>query len=174
MNSDERLDPAVIAQLYRDHAEELGRFLVGVLGDAQGAADAMQAALVKAIEVGHTAKEETRKAWLFRVAFHEALATRRRENTGDRVLRKAAWNVTEAAESADAASIRRERAERVGRAIGELPAEQQAVVRMRIHENKTFAQIAAEQGIPLGTAQTRMHAALAKLRIALGEDFICE
>jgi RNA polymerase sigma-70 factor (ECF subfamily) len=149
--------------------------LIGILRDPQQAADALQSTLVKAIEQGQTSAEETRRAWLFRVAYHEALATRRRANTHDRVLRVAAWQVAEgvakAGESAESTSLRRERAEIVRRAIQQLTPQQQTVVRMRMHENKTFAQIAAELGIPMGTAQTRMHAALAKLRAALGNDF---
>ena len=131
----------------------------------------VQAALVKAIEQGRTAKEETRKAWLFRVAYHEALAVRRRENRGERILRNAAWQVARNTEPADAASLRREQTEKLRQAISSLPLEQQNIVRMRIYENKTFAQIAAELNIPIGTVQTRMYAALAKLRASLGERF---
>jgi RNA polymerase sigma-70 factor (ECF subfamily) len=38
---------------------------------------------------------------------------------------------------------------------------------MRIYEEKTFAMIAQELGIPLGTALGRMRTALAKLRKTL-------
>ena len=34
----------------------------------------------------------------------------------------------------------------------------------RMYEDKTFAQIAGEQGVPLGTVLTRMRLALEKLR----------
>ena len=63
--------------------------------------------------------------------------------------------------------VRAETIQLVRRAIRELPAEQQQVVRMRIYENKTFAVIAAELGIPLGTALGRMRTALIKLRVKL-------
>jgi len=51
-----------------------------------------------------------------------------------------------------------------------LPPEQQQVVRMRIYEDKTFAVIAAELGIPLGTALGRMRTALIKLRAKLEQQ----
>jgi RNA polymerase sigma-70 factor, ECF subfamily len=51
----------------------------------------------------------------------------------------------------------------VRRALMELPSPQQQVVRMRIYEGKTFAVIAQELGIPLGTALGRMRTALQKL-----------
>ena len=56
------------------------------------------------------------------------------------------------------------------RAIDDLPAAQQQIVRMRIYEEKTFAVIAAELEIPLGTALARMRAAMEKLKRRLGED----
>lgn len=164
------LDPATINELYQQHANELRRFLLGVLRDPQAAADAMQSALVKAVELGHTAADETRKAWLFRVAYHEALATRRRETTTDRILQTAVWHVsTTERESAAESASRREQAAAVRAALARLPEQLQTVVRLRIHDNLTFAEIAARLEIPLGTALTRMRTALAKLKAVLTE-----
>jgi RNA polymerase sigma-70 factor (ECF subfamily) len=55
----------------------------------------------------------------------------------------------------------------VREAIERLTEDQRQVVRMRIYEEKTFAEIAEELGIPLGTALTRMRAALGRLRTEL-------
>lgn len=157
----------VVRRLHEEHADELRRFLLGVLRDPDAVADAMQLALVKAIEQGHAARDETRKAWLFRVAYNEALAVRRRQATNERVL-KAIWHVAATeTESAAESAARREQAWAVRAAVGRLPAELQAVVRLRIHEDLTFAEIAARLEIPLGTALTRMRAALARLKLAL-------
>lgn len=161
---DVRIDPAVVAALYLEHGEELKRFLQGVLGDAQLASDVLQAAFTRLVEVGHTTREETRKAWLFRVAYHEAMAVRRRENTGDRAVRRLAWTRDRASQASDEPLLRIESVELVREAMAELPPDQQRVVRMRIYEEKTFAVIAAELNIPLGTALGRMRDALAKLR----------
>jgi RNA polymerase sigma-70 factor (ECF subfamily) len=51
--------------------------------------------------------------------------------------------------------------------LEELPAEQRQVVRMRIYEEKTFAIIAKELKIPIGTALGRMRSALQKLKAKL-------
>ena len=162
------LDPATINELYQQHAAELRRFLLGMLRDPQAADDAMQSALVKAVELGHTAADETRKAWLFRVAYHEALATRRREATTDSILQSAVWHVsTTERESAAELASRREQAAAVRAALARLPEQLQTVVHLRIHDNLTFAEIAARLEIPLGTALTRMRTALAKLRAVL-------
>jgi RNA polymerase sigma-70 factor (ECF subfamily) len=165
-----RLDPNEVRRLYEDHSDELRRFLLGVCRDPQAAADAMQAALVKVIEQGNTAREESRKAWLFRVAYHEAVATRRREATTERVLQTAVWHVaTEERETGAESASRREQAETVRAAIAGLPADLQTVVRLRIHENLTFAEISTRLAIPLGTALTRMRSAIAKLKTVLEE-----
>ena len=161
---DVRIDPAVVAALYLEHGEELRRFLNGLLRDAQLANDVLQAAFARMVEVGHTTREESRKAWLFRVAYHEAMAVRRRENTGDRVVRRLAWSRDAAGHPSDEPLLRIESVELVREALAELPPDQQRVVRMRIYEEKTFAVIAAELKIPLGTALGRMRDALAKLR----------
>ena len=76
---DSRLDSAVVAALYLDHGEELKRFLLGLLNDSQLAHDVLQATFTKMIERGHQTKQESRMAWLFRVAYHEAMAVRRRQ-----------------------------------------------------------------------------------------------
>jgi len=164
---DVRIDPAVVAALYLEHGEELRRFLHGLLRDAQLANDVLQAAFTRLVEVGHTTREESRKAWLFRVAYHEAMAVRRRENTGDRVVRRLAWSRDAAGQASDEPLLRIESVELVREALAELPPDQQRVVKMRIYEEKTFAVIAAELKIPLGTALGRMRDALAKLRTKL-------
>jgi RNA polymerase sigma-70 factor (ECF subfamily) len=162
-----RLDSETVESLYREHAAELRRFLVGVLRDESLASDATQAAFVKAMELGRVVRDQSRKAWLFRVAYHEALAIRRRETTGNRILDSLR---SRPATSHSSPLVSEEEIERVRGAIVNLPLEQQAVVRKRIYEDKTFAQIAEELAIPLGTALTRMRTALATLRKTLRDQ----
>jgi RNA polymerase sigma-70 factor (ECF subfamily) len=162
------LDPAVVAALYVEHAEELRRFVLGLLRDPQLTADVLQITFVKMAERGHETKAESRKAWLFRVAYHEAMAYRRREGGREKLLRRVAWHNTSAARPVDEPLLRLEAVQSVREALEELPPEQRRVVRMRIYENQTFAEIAKELNIPLGTALGRMRAALIKLRARLG------
>jgi RNA polymerase sigma-70 factor (ECF subfamily) len=163
-----RLDTAVVAALFAEHENELRAFLLGVLRDRQAASDVLQTTFAKLTERGHEVRQESRKAWLFRVAFNEALLLKRKQAVSDKVLRKAAWTRPEVAGPADERAVRSEDAERVREALNELPAEQRDVVRMKIYEEKTFAVIAAELKIPLGTALARMRAGLEKLRRKLG------
>jgi RNA polymerase sigma-70 factor, ECF subfamily len=162
------LDPSIVAALYVQYGEELRRFLLGILRDAHLTSDVLQATFVKMVQQGHETRPESRKAWLFRVAYHEAMAIRRREGVGDRVLRRVAWHSNGAAGPADEPLLRLEAVQSVREALDELPPEQRQVVRMRIYEGKTFAVIAKELNIPLGTALGRMRAATIKLRAKLG------
>jgi RNA polymerase sigma factor (sigma-70 family) len=163
----EQLSSEVVAALYSQHGEELRRFLQGMLRDGALAADCLQATFTKLVERGHETREETRKAWLFRVAFHEAMAFRRRAAVGDKVFRQVAWQSVSVPPSAEERAIGLEAVEAVKAALAELRPEEREMVRMRIYEEKTFAVIAAELQIPLGTALGRMRMALIKLKTKL-------
>ena len=59
-------------------------------------------------------------------------------------------------------------AEAIRNAVRALPARQREVLLLRIEGELSFKEIAAELGIPLGTALTWMHAATLKLKNLLG------
>jgi len=164
-----KLDSAEVAAVYRRHGIELRRFLVGLLRDASLAADVLQAAFAKLAEAGHRSAPATRKQWLFRVAYHEAMALKRRESIGRRAVERVAWTKSSGQPAVDEPLVRAETVDRVRAALDELPSEQAQIVRMRIYEEKTFARIAVELGIPLGTALGRMRSATEKLRRRLSE-----
>lgn len=162
------LDATLVAVLYDAHAAELRRFLLVICRNPAIAADVLQAAFLKLMEQGGGVRPESRKAWLFQVAYRLALAMRRREGVGQRVMASWAWLQSDEIAPPDDSVARQETIERVRRVINELPPDQRQLVRMRIDEEKTFAEIASELQIPLGTALSRMHAALQKLRQVLG------
>ena len=158
---------AEIAELYQQHRKELLRFLMGLLRDELLANDALQTAFAKLLESGGPQRRESHKSWLFRVAYNEAMLFHRRQATGKKALDQFAWMRPQSDESPEASAARRETIEQVRQTLEHLPAEQQQIVRMRIYEEKTFAAIAKELDIPLGTALGRMRSALAKMRAKL-------
>jgi RNA polymerase sigma-70 factor (ECF subfamily) len=169
--SDEgKIDPAEAAELHDQYSEELRRFLIGLLRDGQLADDVAQTTFTKLVEHGHTTREESRRGWLYRVAYREAMLVRRRQAVDDAARRRVAWSREAVGEPAESLLLQAETIQEVRRAIEELPAEQRRVVRMRIYEDKTFSVIAEELGIPLGTALGRMRAALKKLRARLESE----
>lgn len=152
---------------FRAYEAELRRFLLGVLRDPHAAEDVMQDCLAKALDERRIAGVADRKAWLFQVAYNEALTLKRRQATRDRVHRRLAWLDESSAAATDDPLVREEAAEAVRKALEALPEEQRRVVRARIYEDKTFAEIAKDQGAPLGTVLTRMRRALERLRGSL-------
>ena len=117
MTDEIRLEAEVVSALYVEHAEQLHRFLVGLLKDSQLAHDVLQATFAKAVLQGHTSREETRKAWLFRVAYNEAMAVRRRQNVDGRAMQKIAWSREIGSRPADEPAIRFETVAAVRAAI---------------------------------------------------------
>lgn len=161
------VDVTRFVALYESHGPELRRFILGVTRDTELTNDVMQATYAKAVERGHTARPETFKGWLFRVAFHEALTARRRRDARDQGLRRLAELGRHSVVRPDEQLIRDETIEAVRQALGDLPPEQRRVVWARMYEDKTFAEIAQENRLPLGTVLTRMRLALEKLRRSL-------
>jgi RNA polymerase sigma factor (sigma-70 family) len=168
-----QIEPAVVAALYLEHADELRRFLVGVLRDEHLAADVLQVAFAKLVERGHGVEPGARKSWLFTVAYREAMALRRRQAVERSAMQRLADEdsaVRRLPDAADARLLQWESVERVRKALNRLPSEQRQVVLLKISEQKKFAEIAAELSLPLGTVLTRMQLALTKLRRALEHD----
>lgn len=170
---DRRIDPEQVVALHAECGDELRRLALGVLRDPHLAADAVQSAFVKALEQG-AAPEESPRGWLFRVVLNEALAVKRRHGVHQRAVDKLAWLAESGGQGRgparpDEQACRREDNERIQAVLETLPDEQQQLVRMRIFEQKTFAVIAEELHVPLGTVLWRMQAAVKKLRRRLVE-----
>ncbi|MBA3312463.1 MAG: RNA polymerase sigma factor [Planctomycetota bacterium] len=165
-----RLDPAAVEALYASHAVELRAYLTGLLRDPDLAAEMLQATFLRAVERGHTFRNDSAKAWLFRVAHNRAMDYRRRVAAEGRLVEKSAWWKREkrgnAASPVEVAG-RDETVSRVRQAIEQLPAEQRQIVRLKIYDNLTFAEIAGRLSVPLGTVLTRMRIATKKLSVAL-------
>src|SRR5262249_10899465 len=154
------IDADTVAALHLRHAEELRYFIVGVVRDHDLAAEVVQATFVKAIEQGHAVKQESLKAWLFRVAYNEALAVRRRQAVGDKAARFLAENLRPDESEPEAGVSQRETVAAVRVALNELPAEQRQVVALRIYDQRKFSEIAEQLRLPLGTVLSRMQLAL--------------
>lgn len=164
---DPKLDPGIVAALFLEHADELRRFAYGILRDHDAAGDVLQATFAKAVERGHTAREETLKGWLFRVAYNEAIVVKRKQSVRARHAEPIAREPKHEPPLPEQRLVRFEEIERMRAALETLSPDLRSVVRLRMHEGKKFAEIAAELGWPLGTVLTRMRAALAQLRKAL-------
>ena len=117
-------------------------------------------------------KWQSPRGWLFRVAWNEAMLVRRVKTRHRNLLQKAVWNRDlnrPEPSTPHSGLVQGETVEAVRKAINDLPEEQRTVVRSRIYEDKTFAVIAEELGVPLGTVLTRMRLAMQKLERSLAK-----
>jgi RNA polymerase sigma-70 factor (ECF subfamily) len=105
--------------------------------------------------------------WLYRIARNVARDAARRRRRAPAPL--AGAEPAAGAPAAEAECRRRELAERVARAVAELPEPLRVVLALRHDEGLNFEEIARLTGTPASTLKSRFAAALARLRARLGE-----
>jgi RNA polymerase sigma factor (sigma-70 family) len=184
-SGDSGVDAARVQEAYERWSTDIRRFLQGCLaGRCQSGAvdELLQQTFQRLLESGRDVAPGAVRSWLFRVAYNEAMYDGRRRGVERRGLeRVAADRVAAERVAADRVAaagstspelpwveaVRSETVARVRSALGQLPPEQRQVVEDRIYGGKTFAEIAADRSMPLGTVLTRMRLALGKLARAL-------
>jgi RNA polymerase sigma factor (sigma-70 family) len=168
LNAAEAGQQELLATLFQEHADRLRGMLWGVLRNRDAVEDALQTTFAKALESTGDVRAESWKPWLFQVAYNEAMLLRRKEGVQQRAIQKVGAGTQTTVETWPGDGLAtRELVDRVGKLLIQLPPDQQEVVRRRMHEEQTFAEIAADLGVPLGTVLTRMRLAVEKLRKAL-------
>lgn len=169
-----RGDMSSLESLIRRHSVWLQAMLRGLLPSAADADDAFQDTWVRVIRSAGGYRGGSVRAYLAAVARSAAIDRMRR---GGRLvsLDDDDGGVSAAEALPDAAPTPLERlessatAEDVRRAVQSLPQGPRQVVLLRIEGEMPFKDIAAELGVPLGTALTWMRTATLKLREMLGE-----
>ncbi len=163
-------DRDAAAVLVRRYQRRIYGLAVSVVGDPALAEDIAQQAFERAWR--HAANFDPRRAsvatWLLTITRHlaiDAVRARRSEPVDPHTLLGRLPDASDP-DPADAAAVRSELDE-VAKQLAGLPEEQRRVVLLAGLAGRTAAEISASEGIPLGTAKTRLRLGLAKLRIAL-------
>lgn len=161
------LDAEAIGTCHREYGPMLERYAWAMVRDWSLAADAVQLAFIALARFGGDVAPEARKNWLFRVVYREAVRLRQKQAgrsgsaDSEQILRES--HASYELEPVDKILQEETNAE-LTRWIQELPEEQRRVLELRIYHDKTFAEIADELSIPLGTALSRMRLAVERLR----------
>lgn len=171
MTDSDRLPASRIAEVYEQWAPDVRAYLRALVRNSEQAEELLQATFARLVEAGHAVQSSSMRAWLFRVAHNEAMLWRRRAG----IHQRAVQGIVAVGQGGSPQEpwhrfVSREDIERVRRALAELPAEQRQVVEQRIYGERTFAEIAKEVGVPLGTVLTRMRLALVKLGRRLRDE----
>ena len=164
-------DRQAFAELFRRFAPRLKAYLL-----RHGAPDGSAEELVQEamLTVWRRADAFDRRqagvaTWLFTIARNKRIDRLRRERRPEIEPDDPAL-VGDAAPTADGAIAAGQASRRLHRALGRLPEEQAAVLRMAFFEDRTHSDIAAATALPLGTVKSRIRLALARLRQLVGED----
>ena len=156
--------PVDIERLYDEHAQVLFAFLLNLTRHEADTRDLLQELFIKLAkrpELLDGVRDE--RAFLLRLAHNLAIDLIRRrgawEKHNEQFASEPALIFAPAAEP-DEGALR----EALSAALGELPADQRAVVHLKLWEGLTFEQIAELVAIPLNTAASRYRYGLDKLR----------
>lgn len=156
-----------LRQLYDEHAPALFAFLLNFTRRDADARDVLQELFGKLIaHPERLAGVHEMRRFLLRLAHRQAIDTHRRRATHEAVLARAAAEppaLFSLSANPDEAAFRAA----LAGALAELPAEQRAVVHLKLWEQMTFAEIAAALDIPANTAASRYRYGLDKLQALL-------
>ena len=153
-----------LESLYDEHAQALFAFLLNLTRNEADTRDLLQEVFVKlARKPGLIENVKNVRAFLLCLVHHTAIDLVRRRGARDRNYERLAAEPLAAfvpSAEPDEAAFR----QALSDALGELPAEQRAVVHLKLWEGLTFETIAQTLGIPLNTAASRYRYGLDKLR----------
>lgn len=156
-----------LASFYDQHGARVYRYLLVMLGDRVEAEDALQSAFLELARRPETlARIETPLPYLLATARNAALRNRRKSERRQRSEQDAAS--TRILVACDPTPSDPAEAEKLERAIRQLPLEQREVVVLKAFEELTFPEIGTALGISPNTAASRYRYALEKLRDLLG------
>lgn len=156
--------PLDLQRLYDDHAQALFAFLLNLTRHEADAHDVLQEIFLKlAHRPGLLDGVIEPRAFLIRLAHNQAIDLMRRRTTRQKNYERLAGEsdvLFAPSDDPDEVAFRRALTE----ALAELPAEQRAVVHLKLWEGMTFETIATALEIPPNTAASRYRYGIDKLR----------
>ena len=173
-------DRSAISELIGRHSQRVRRYIGMMVKDDDIADDIFQETFIKAVKVidegGYTENGKF-LSWVLRIAHNRVLDHFRRVKS-QRTINEAdaGYDILGTSRlvepTAEQSMISTEQAEQIRRLIGELPEEQQEVVRLRYYSKLSFQEIAEETDVSINTALGRMRYALINLRKMIAEKNI--
>ena len=164
-------DESALRELYGRFERPLYALAYRWYGDKDLAEELVQEVTVRIWKKAQTYDLErgSASAWIFGIARHLATDLARAKNRRPTPIEQPP-NVESSPWDTDDAWRQWE----VANAVGELPPEQQDVIRLAFNHQHTQSEIAARLDVPLGTVKTRMRLALKKLEPKLAERGLFE
>lgn len=158
-------------ELYEAYKRDVYRMCFYLLRNGPDAEDACQDVFVQAFRHDRSGVDHPR-AWLMRIAVNTCrnLSRRNRMRQWKQSLLTAWEKPGQAAASAQQAAERNESASELARLLGKLPEKLRAAVILKYVHDMKVAEIALALDIPEGTAKSRIHNGLRRLRRIMEEE----
>lgn len=168
-------ETAAFRMLIQRHQDDLLRFLYRLTGDRQSAEDVFQETFLQ-VHISADTFDATRrfKPWLFTIAANKARDMLRKRVRRQEVDLSAPVNrdpnsagqtfidlMEVSVPSPDDGLQDQERDQLVQRAVDRMPQSLKEILLLAYFQRLSYAQIAEDLGIPLGTVKSRLHAAVA-------------
>ncbi len=168
----QKSDSAAFGALVSRYREGVVAVVYRMCGDPWLSEEAAQEAFLRAwLHLSSYDPRYSFRSWVYRIAINAALDTLRREKPtadideiGDIVVETPSSTQND---NPEAALERKERANRVRRALLSLPSPSRAVLVLREYGGLSYAEISNALGIPLGTVMSRLNSARGQLRQSL-------
>ncbi len=167
-----RSEPEAFGEFYRRHIDWVMAFLSRRVEDPELVADLAAEAFARALIAlpRLDLAKSVPNAWLFGIVNHQVHAYWKRGRVSRRAQKRLAME-RHALDDDELAAIERLATEPVAvTLLGQLPEDQRDAVRSRVLDERSYQQIAVEQGVPEATIRKRVSRGLAQLRAQLGDD----
>lgn len=165
-----RQDKAAFTQLYEHFAPRIKAWVLRMGAPAGKAEDIVQDVMLQLWR--RAGQFDPAKAdagtWIFSITRNRFIDVVRQEKRPEVALDDPV--LVSADPSPEQAATAGEQAERVAAALAQLPAAQRAIIRQSYFSDLTQQEIAAQDGVPLGTVKSRLRLAFGRLRALLGEQ----
>ena len=166
-------DAAAFEVIFDRHGDVAFSLAYRMCGRRATAEDVVQEAFVSLWRSGarYDRRRGSVRSWVLSVVHNRAIDTFRRDavRTSRDVSDEGLAERMAASERTELEVERRDEADQVRSALGELPAEQRQVIELAFFGGFSHSQIAEMLKLPAGTVKGRMRLGLTKLRMLLGD-----
>ena len=141
-----------------------------MLQSEEDASDTCQDVFITAYEKIDTFKGNSKfSTWLYRIAVNKCISKLRRrkverKHLDNRIFDEDIINDYGIAPQNESELIKKQITEKISKSLQSLPEEQKTVLELKIFQDLSFEEISNIIGVPVGTAKSRMHYALKKIR----------
>jgi len=168
-------DAEAASVFVRRHAGRVVGVAFAIVGDHAIAEDVGQETFWRAWRAAgsYDPRRGTGEAWLLAIARNAAIdqvRVRRPQPFDPTLLASICGPDDDRAGSPDEVAVAYDEAAQVRDALATLPAEQRRALVLAAVGGRTAADISTSEGVPLGTAKTRIRTGLRRLRVALEEE----